>query len=126
MGDFFKQRHWLHFLTALSLGHVCLGKSNFEGYDIFNCVGIGVCVGIFIGIVAGLWEWSQAYYVSHNYPLAETDGWDSADIIWSFVGGITGACFGALLQVDAIWWTALAVFVSCIGSEVLRILKVTK
>jgi hypothetical protein len=39
---------------------------------------------------------------------------------------ITGACFGALLQVDAIWWTALAVFVSCIGSEVLRILKVTK
>ena len=122
------KRGWLHLLVALSLGYIATGAQDWSTWDdyIGQKHGIGICIAILVGVLACIYEWSQALDVSIHYPLAKNDGFDRYDIIWSLIGAVIGTQIGCAWQSVAACYVCGLIVVVCLGFEVVRLFKAAK
>lgn len=128
INNFKNKRGWLHGLVALSLGYIFTGAQDWSTWADYagQKHGIGLCIAIGIGILACIYEWSQALYVSTHYPLAKNDGFDWYDIAWSAIGAVIGTQIGCAWQSVAACYVCGAVVVVCFVYEGVRFFKASK
>lgn len=128
INNFKNKRGWLHGLVGLSLGYIFTGAQDWSTWNeyTFQKHGIGLCIAIVIGILACIYEWSQALYVSTHYPLAKNDGFDWYDIAWSVIGAVIGTQIGCYWQLAAVFYVCWTIVFSCMGYEIIRFYKASK
>jgi len=128
INNFKNKRGWLHALVGLSLGYIFTGAQDWSTWDDYvgQKHGIGVCIAIGLGILACIYEWSQALYVSTHYPLAKNDGFDKYDVAWSALLGLAGTQIGCAWQSVVVCYIFGAVAAGCFVYEGVRFYKASK
>lgn len=128
INNFKNKRGWLHGLVALSLGYIATGAQDWSTWDDYvgQKHGIGVCIAIFVGIIASWYEILQWARARRVIKQGDTDTFDWYDIAWSVIGAVIGTQIGCAWQSVAACYICGVVVLGCFVYEGVRFYKASK